>query len=157
MRWKVWKWLTQCKSWAVGGRFCLAFCMLFWSRTRVYFLPLSSDPFLKLYSCIDFLFLKSICSSNLLICCLLFNRCLFFAPLSDFTLRHFWNWTYFSSYVQFMCLFVCVTGALTFTFLEFTVFVEILGFLALTTEAMLGVPQFLQNLKNHSTKGMRLV
>lgn len=74
---------------------------------------------------------------------------------SDFRLRYFWNWTYFSSYVQFMCIFVCVTGAMTFTFLEFHVFVESLGFLALTTEAMLAVPQFVQNMKNRSTKGMR--
>lgn len=35
------------------------------------------------------------------------------------------------------------------------VFVELVGFLAVFTEAMLGTPQLIKNYKNHSTVGMR--
>lgn len=35
------------------------------------------------------------------------------------------------------------------------IFIEIIGFLALLTEAMLGVPQLMKNLRNRSTEGMR--
>lgn len=43
----------------------------------------------------------------------------------------------------------------TLLLLDSAVFVETLGSLAVTFEAMLGLPQLLQNFHNRSTKGMR--
>ena len=40
--------------------------------------------------------------------------------------------------------------------LDYTLFVDSVGFLAVFTEAMLGVPQFYRNFKNKSTYGMSL-
>ncbi len=54
-------------------------------------------------------------------------------------------------------MFVCVGSYVTFVFLEYSVFTEVIGFLAVFTEAMLGVPQFYKNYQDHSTSGMRLV
>ena len=75
----------------------------------------------------------------------------------DFDSKHFWNWTAFSSYVQFMLLFCASGGLFTYILLNQSVFIESLGFLALICEAMLGVPQFYKNFQNRSTKGMRSV
>lgn len=41
--------------------------------------------------------------------------------------------------------------------LEFAVFVQLLGFASLLTEALLGTPQFWKNFKSKSTKGMRSI
>jgi uncharacterized protein with PQ loop repeat len=42
-----------------------------------------------------------------------------------------------------------------YLFIDFILFVEVVGFLAVFTEALLGVPQVLCNYQNKSTKGMR--
>ena len=52
-------------------------------------------------------------------------------------------------------IFIAVGGYITYLFLSFTTFVELIGFLAVFTEAMLGVPQFYRNYINQSTMGMR--
>ena len=52
-------------------------------------------------------------------------------------------------------MFIAVFGYLTYLLLDFPVFVESMGFLAVFTEAMLGAPQFYRNYKNKSTLGMR--
>jgi len=49
---------------------------------------------------------------------------------------------------------ICLS-IITFIFLHNVIFIEIIGFLALLTEAMLGVPQLVKNLRNRSTEGMR--
>ena len=54
-----------------------------------------------------------------------------------------------------MLIFVAVGGYITYLFLSFPPFVELIGFLAVFTEAMLGVPQFYRNHVNQSTIGMR--
>jgi len=75
---------------------------------------------------------------------------------SDMNIADFWKWTDFSSYVQFMALFTLMASAITYKFIENAFYVELLGFLALMTEAMLGLPQFYRNYRNQSTEGMRL-
>ncbi|CAH3015071.1 unnamed protein product [Porites evermanni] len=72
----------------------------------------------------------------------------------DFHRRHFWDWTHFSDYVLCVLIFIAVGGYITYLFLSFTAFVELIGFLAVFTEAMLGVPQFYRNYINQSTMGM---
>merc|ERR1712112_361585 len=54
-----------------------------------------------------------------------------------------------------MC--VALLGSILMYFLlDYTLFVDSVGFLAVFTEAMLGVPQFYRNFKNKSTYGMSL-
>ena len=67
----------------------------------------------------------------------------------------FWKWTDFSSYVQFMAMFTLLASIITFVLIRSRYYVELLGLLALMTEAMLGVPQFYRNYRNQSTEGMR--
>ncbi|XP_069691951.1 solute carrier family 66 member 2 isoform X2 [Periplaneta americana] len=74
----------------------------------------------------------------------------------DFDRRYFWAWTDFISYVDFMLLFTIVCSTLMYLFIDFMLFVELVGFLAVFTEALLGVPQVLCNYQNKSTEGMSL-
>ncbi|XP_077535031.1 solute carrier family 66 member 2 isoform X1 [Haemaphysalis longicornis] len=68
--------------------------------------------------------------------------------------RHFWAWTDFLSYVEFMATFALSSGALLYLLLDVELVVEALGFAALLTEALLGLPQFWRNFRNQSTHGM---
>nr|XP_023849585.1 PQ-loop repeat-containing protein 1 [Salvelinus alpinus] len=68
--------------------------------------------------------------------------------------RFFWNWDGFEDYLIFMLAFTLPCAFTTLILLGSSLFVESLGFLALLTEAMLGLPQLLQNQRNHSTTGM---
>ncbi|XP_077145008.1 solute carrier family 66 member 2-like isoform X1 [Ranitomeya variabilis] len=73
---------------------------------------------------------------------------------TDFDLGHFWKWSRIEDYVQF-CLSLTILGAfLTYMLLDVPIFVEGLGLVALLTEATLGLPQLIQNLRNKSTQGM---
>lgn len=42
-----------------------------------------------------------------------------------------------------------------YLFIEYIFFVEFVGFLAVFTEAMLGMPQLVKNYQSSSTEGMR--
>ncbi|XP_040171861.1 solute carrier family 66 member 2 isoform X2 [Anopheles arabiensis] len=75
---------------------------------------------------------------------------------SDFDSRYFWQWTDFQSYVDFMLLVWAIGAAITYLMLSVTWFMETIGFLAVFTEAMLGLPQFVRNYKNKSTHGMSI-
>ena len=56
--------------------------------------------------------------------------------------------------VQCVAAIWLLLGYLTWLFIDFSWFVETLGFLAVFIEACLGTPQFLRNYKNKSTVGM---
>lgn len=75
--------------------------------------------------------------------------------LLDLDSKYFWKWTDFQSYLEFVLLFGVLSGILMYIFSSNIIFVEGVGMMAALTEAMLGLPQFLQNLRNKSTKGMR--
>lgn len=75
-------------------------------------------------------------------------------PVAYHPLQHFWAWGDFLSYVEFLATFALSTGLVLYVFLDVKPLVEALGFLALLTEALLGLPQFYTNLSNKSTKGM---
>ncbi|XP_012521388.1 solute carrier family 66 member 2 isoform X3 [Monomorium pharaonis] len=77
-----------------------------------------------------------------------------FVCFADLDARFFWKWTDFKSYLGFMILFTSIGGVITYLFLDIPIFIEIIGFLAVLIEAMLGVPQFLRNSRNKSTVGM---
>ncbi|XP_050670202.1 solute carrier family 66 member 2 isoform X3 [Leptidea sinapis] len=75
---------------------------------------------------------------------------------TDMDSRYFWAWTDFQSYVDCMLVFSVLGAALTYLLIEFSPFVELIGFLALFTEAMLGAPQIIKNIQNKSTEGMSI-
>uniref|UniRef100_A0A182WRW0 Uncharacterized protein n=1 Tax=Anopheles quadriannulatus TaxID=34691 RepID=A0A182WRW0_ANOQN len=76
--------------------------------------------------------------------------------MANFDSRYFWQWTDFQSYVDFMLLVWAIGAAITYLMLSVTWFMETIGFLAVFTEAMLGLPQFVRNYKNKSTHGMSI-
>ncbi|XP_011938974.1 PREDICTED: PQ-loop repeat-containing protein 1 isoform X2 [Cercocebus atys] len=75
---------------------------------------------------------------------------------ADFDPHHFWQWSSFSDYVQCVLAFTGVAGCITYLSTDSTLFVETLGFLAVLTEAMLGVPQLYRNHRHQSTEGMSI-
>lgn len=79
------------------------------------------------------------------------------APSVDLNMRYFWQWSAFEDYLLFCCSFTLLCAVVTLMLLDSSVFVEMLGFLAVMFEAMLGLPQLLQNFHNHTTKGMRYI
>ncbi|XP_036962105.1 solute carrier family 66 member 2 [Acanthopagrus latus] len=74
--------------------------------------------------------------------------------LSDLDFRYFWKWSAFEDYLLFCFGFTVLCAVITLLLLDSVVFVETLGSLAVLFEAMLGLPQLLQNFHNRSTKGM---
>ncbi|XP_021358286.1 PQ-loop repeat-containing protein 1-like isoform X2 [Mizuhopecten yessoensis] len=73
---------------------------------------------------------------------------------TDFDRHQFWQWTDFKSYIQFIMLFTAMVALLTFLLLNNIIYVELIGFLAVFAEALLGAPQFYRNFQNKSTQGM---
>lgn len=80
----------------------------------------------------------------------------FHAFYLDFDSRHFWGWTDFQSYLDFMLVFWAVGAAVTYLMLPYVFFMEAVGFAAVFIEAMLGAPQFMRNFKTKSTEGMSI-
>lgn len=76
---------------------------------------------------------------------------------TDFDWRYFWQWTDFQSYIDFLLAMSISLSLLTFLCINSTVYIECLGFLAVFTEAMLGVPQLVQNFNTQSTAGMSIL
>ncbi|XP_063376439.1 solute carrier family 66 member 2 isoform X2 [Cydia fagiglandana] len=74
----------------------------------------------------------------------------------DMETKYFWAWTDFQSYVDCMLVFSVIGAAATYLLIEFGPFVELIGFMAVFTEAMLGAPQIAKNHQNKSTEGMSL-
>lgn len=72
----------------------------------------------------------------------------------DFDPRYFWRWSRFIDHFQCVCAIWVVLTYITWLFIDFSWFVETLGFLAVFIEACLGTPQFLKNYQNKSTVGM---
>ncbi|KAA0203989.1 hypothetical protein HAZT_HAZT002666 [Hyalella azteca] len=73
---------------------------------------------------------------------------------TDFDFKYFWEWSDVQSYVEFVLTFSTLGCLSMYMFLDSSLFVETIGFLALMTEAMLALPQFYKNIKNRSTSGM---
>jgi len=94
--------------------------------------------------------------------CVKINNKEFFAEkrkgrhFTDFDPDYFWRWTDFLSYLEFVMCVALLGSILMYFLLDYTLFVDSVGFLAVFTEAMLGVPQFYRNFKNKSTYGMSL-
>ncbi|MED6245834.1 hypothetical protein ATANTOWER_008849 [Ataeniobius toweri] len=76
------------------------------------------------------------------------------AEKKDLELHYFWKWSAFEDFLLFCFGFTVVSAVVTLLLLDSVMFVETLGSLAVMFEAMLGIPQLLQNFHNSSTKGM---
>ncbi|XP_039989847.1 solute carrier family 66 member 2 [Xiphias gladius] len=74
--------------------------------------------------------------------------------LSDLDFHYFWKWSAFEDYLLFCFTLTVLCAVVTLLLLDSAVFVEMLGSMAVVFEAMLGLPQLLQNFHNCSTKGM---
>ncbi|XP_057683884.1 solute carrier family 66 member 2 isoform X2 [Corythoichthys intestinalis] len=72
----------------------------------------------------------------------------------DFDWNYFWLWSRFLDYVQCVAAFTLTAAYITYVLLDSALFVEMLGFLAVFSEAMLGTPQLYCNYQNKSTEGM---
>lgn len=73
-------------------------------------------------------------------------------------MNKFWRWDYFGEYIAFLSSFVVVVGSLTFFnlwLLHSKLLTVSIGFMALMTEATLGMPQLYHNWKSHSRGGLR--
>lgn len=75
--------------------------------------------------------------------------------LTDFDWRYFWQWTDFTSYIEFLLSLTLLFSLITFVLQDSVVYIESLGYAALLTEAMLAIPQLVKNYRNKSTEGMR--
>lgn len=69
-------------------------------------------------------------------------------------LNNFWDWDNFLSYIKFLFIFTLALSALTYLLLDNHLYVESLGFVAVFTESMLGMPQMIRNHVKKSTRGM---
>uniref|UniRef100_A0A672ZG77 Solute carrier family 66 member 2 n=1 Tax=Sphaeramia orbicularis TaxID=375764 RepID=A0A672ZG77_9TELE len=83
-----------------------------------------------------------------------YGLCFCFPSAADLDFRYFWKWSMFEDYLLFCFGFTVLCAVVTLLLLDSAVFVEALGSLAVMFEAMLGLPQLLQNFNNRSTKGM---
>ena len=59
------------------------------------------------------------------------------------------------SYIEFILTFTTLGFMAMYMFLDCHWFIEVVGYTALLTEALLAVPQFHKNFKAKSTNGMR--
>lgn len=80
-----------------------------------------------------------------------FNENLFQPGLSS---TKFWDWDDRFNYVRFLTIFTISLGWVNYLLLDNYMYVEMLGFVAVFTESMLGVPQLYRNYIKKSTTGM---
>jgi hypothetical protein len=69
--------------------------------------------------------------------------------------RLFWAWDSFAPYLLTLLVFVGMLLVLQATLGWSVVYVEIVGYVALTAESMLGFPQVLKNVQRGDTSGLR--
>lgn len=70
--------------------------------------------------------------------------------------RHFWRWTDLASYLEFLFILSALLGTTVYFLINCKPFIEALGYCALVTESMLGLPQVIENYRNKSVVGMSL-
>ena len=105
-------------------------------------------------------FTKFTALENFALYCIILYQCTLYmylhvSPPNSTDINYFWKWTDFREYLIFTGLFSLVGFIVTLLLINVSVFVELLGFASLFTEAMLGLPQFWRNYKHKSTEGMR--
>ena len=69
-------------------------------------------------------------------------------------INHFWAWSDFRDYMQFIVMFSVGTSFVTRIFSFSTVYAEIIGSISVMVEAIILVPQSIQNYERQSTEGL---
>nr|ODN89804.1 hypothetical protein L204_06075 [Cryptococcus depauperatus CBS 7855] len=67
----------------------------------------------------------------------------------------FWMWEGYGAYLEFLAGMIIVLGVAQISFGRWSWYVDALGFVALTIESTLPIPQFVTNFKNKSCYGFR--
>jgi uncharacterized protein with PQ loop repeat len=70
--------------------------------------------------------------------------------------KYFWRWPDLASHLKFLIIFTALLGGAVYCFIDNEPFIESLGYCALVTESMLGVPQVIRNYRKRSVAGMSL-
>jgi uncharacterized protein with PQ loop repeat len=68
--------------------------------------------------------------------------------------KGFWKWTDFSYYIYFLIGFSGIVLVITTILGSSPAYFEFIGFLSLSIESMLGVPQLIKNHNSKSTQGL---
>ncbi|CDZ98044.1 Predicted membrane protein [Phaffia rhodozyma] len=69
---------------------------------------------------------------------------------------HFWDWTSFGQYVEFLAGLIVILCVLYLIFGGHETFIDILGFIALGIESQLPTPQAFSNFRRRSCYGLRI-
>ena len=69
-------------------------------------------------------------------------------------IQYFWAWTDFVDYVTFIALFSLCTSSISYVFSFSSIYAEILGSLSVGVEALILIPQCIQNYERQSTQGL---
>lgn len=73
--------------------------------------------------------------------------------LSDY--ESFWNWPYLIDYTYFLLLFTLVVGFFSHSIgFENKIYVEVLGSVSASVEAIIGIPQIIKNFTTKNTKSL---
>ncbi|CAD6573398.1 MAG: hypothetical protein TREMPRED_000817 [Tremellales sp. Tagirdzhanova-0007] len=67
----------------------------------------------------------------------------------------FWQWEGYGAYLEFLAGLIVVLGVLQVILSRWTWYIDTLGFVALTIESTLPIPQFISNYQRKSTYGLR--
>eukprot|EP00742_Colponemidia_sp_Colp-10_P007279 GILJ01007826.1.p1 GENE.GILJ01007826.1~~GILJ01007826.1.p1 ORF type:complete len:271 (-),score=37.26 GILJ01007826.1:248-943(-) len=76
--------------------------------------------------------------------------------IGDMELRHFWKWDDYRSFVSFVVVMTGCLLAVQTVIGEAEWFTELLGFLSLSIESTLGMPQWWNNYQKKSTAGLSI-
>ncbi|KAK1922591.1 PQ loop repeat-domain-containing protein [Papiliotrema laurentii] len=68
----------------------------------------------------------------------------------------FWQWEGYGTYLEFLAGYIVVLGVLQVIFGRWSWYIDALGFIALTIESTLPIPQFISNWRRKSTYGFRI-
>eukprot|EP01001_Neometanema_parovale_P005889 NODE_2289_length_1456_cov_110.602401_g2174_i0.p2 GENE.NODE_2289_length_1456_cov_110.602401_g2174_i0~~NODE_2289_length_1456_cov_110.602401_g2174_i0.p2 ORF type:complete len:187 (+),score=22.13 NODE_2289_length_1456_cov_110.602401_g2174_i0:821-1381(+) len=77
--------------------------------------------------------------------------------ITDVELRYFWMWEDLLSYIASIILICAMLLPFVLLLRPFPMFIEVLGFLSLSVESTLAMPQFVENFRRRSTEGLSYI
>lgn len=78
-------------------------------------------------------------------------------PLKErFKIKNLWRWDDYGTYIDAILIVWSLVTILTLILVKNKLYMELIGYASVITEASLGFPQFLSNLKNKSTAGLSI-
>ena len=69
-------------------------------------------------------------------------------------MQHFWSWSEFLDYIHFLLAFSLITSTISKMFSFSSIYAEILGSASVMVEAIILIPQCIQNYERQSTEGL---